>query len=172
MSNLNEYELNDAESLFFKADQTINDGDIPKAQKMLLELADKYPSFGKTYNHLGWIYSKHYRDFERAEENYKKCIEYSPKYPAIYLNYSYLLSDAGRYEELENLLNKALTVSGINKASIYNEFGIMYELQSKFSQSIEAYKNAYLNTFDSKSTDTYKESIKRVKEKMEFLNSI
>ena len=48
----------------------------------------------------------------------------------------------------------------------------MYELQSKFSQSIEAYKNAYLNTFDSKSTDTYKESIKRVKEKMEFLNSI
>ena len=47
MSNLNEYELNDAESLFFKADQTINDGDIPKAQKMLLELADKYPSFVK-----------------------------------------------------------------------------------------------------------------------------
>ena len=52
---------------------------------------------------------------------------------------------------------------------MYNEFGIMYELQGKYNQSIESYKNAVRHSLSDANIETYAKSIKRCKTKMEIL---
>jgi tetratricopeptide (TPR) repeat protein len=157
------------DEMFFEADQLIAEKKFADAINTLESILIEAPDYGKAYNHLGWIYETKYKDINKAEEFYKKCVLYSPDYPAIYINLAVVLSSAGKYEELEGHLNRALQVAGVDKASIYNEFGIMYELQSKFNQAIESYKNAIRSTLSEANVETYTKSIKRCKTKMEIL---
>lgn len=157
------------DELFFEADQLIAEKKFADAINMLESILIEAPEYGKAYNHLGWIYETKYKDIKKAEEFYKKCVLYSPDYPAIYINLAVVLSSQGKYDELEAHLNRALQVPGVDKASMYNEFGIMYELQGKFNQAIENYKNAIRNTLSESTLETYNNSIKRCKTKMELL---
>jgi tetratricopeptide (TPR) repeat protein len=157
------------DELFFEADQMIAEKNFSDAINTLESILIEAPDYGKAYNHLGWIYETKYKDINKAESFYKKCLLYSPDYPAIYINFAVVLSSLGKYDELEAHLTQALQVAGVDKASIYNEFGIMYELQGKFNQAIESYKNAVRNTLSDANIETYGKSIKRCKTKMEIL---
>lgn len=157
------------DELFFEADQLIAEKRFADAINTLESILIEAPEYGKAYNHLGWIYETKYKDIQKAEDLYKKCLLYAPEYPAIYINLAVVLSSQGKYEELEAHLNNALQVSGVDKAGIYNEFGIMFELQGKYNQAIESYKNAIRNTLSEANVETYHKSIKRCKTKMEIL---
>lgn len=157
------------DEMFFEADQLIAEKRFSDAINTLESILIEAPDYGKAYNHLGWIYETKYKDINKAEEFYKKCVLYSPEYPAIYINLAVVLSSAGKYEELEAHLTRALQVAGVDKASMYNEFGIMYELQGKYNQAIESYKNAVRHSLSDANVETYSKSIKRCKTKMEIL---
>lgn len=157
------------DEMFFEADQLIAEKKLSDAINTLESILIEAPDYGKAYNHLGWIYETKYKDIKKAEEFYKKCVLYSPDYPAVYINLAIVLSSQGKYEELETHLNSALQVPGVEKSSIYNEFAIMYELQGKFHQAIESYKNAIRNTLSENNLETYNKSIKRCKTKLEIL---
>lgn len=156
------------EDFFMEADRLIADQKIGEAFSKLTGITQEMPNFGKAYNHIGWIYETKYKDYPNAEKNYKLSIEYSPDYAAAYYNYAVVLSTLQKWDELTALLNRALNVPGINKATIQNEFAIMYEAQGNFKEAIEAYKKYVLNTFDSKQLDNAKDSIERCKKKMEI----
>ena len=79
-----------------------------------------------------------------------------------------MLSTLKKWDELTGLLNKALTVAGVNTSTIQNECAIMYEAQGKYSEAIDAYKQYAAATFDDKQLDTAKASIDRCKKKMEL----
>ena len=162
-------ELSRPEAKFFKADQLIEAGKISEAADLLWDLLEAHPDFGKAYNHLGYIYETSYRDLAKAEELYRKCLEISPEYPAIYLNYSILLSGQGRLDELEELLYKALEVPGVNRAKVYNEFGIMHEILGDYDKAIDGYKSAVQFSFVEADIAAYKKSIHRVREKQAIL---
>jgi tetratricopeptide (TPR) repeat protein len=158
------------ESMFQEADRLLNEKAIAEGMNMLNSIIQEAPEFGKAYNHLGWIYETQYKDYVNAENNYKKALQYSPQYPAVYYNYAAVLSVLQRWDDLIALLNKGLTVPGINRGTLHNEFGIMYETQGKLKEAIDAYKNYASTTFSNKNLDTAKESIDRCRKKIEIQN--
>ena len=159
------------ESMFQEADRLISEKAIGEAFNMLTSIITEEPTFGKAYNHLGWIYDTQYKDSASAERNYKMAIQYMPNYFASYYNYAMVLSGLQRWDDLTALLNKAMEMPGINKGTIYNEFGIMYEAQRKYKEAIEAYKNYAAATYNNQQLNTAIESIERCKKKMTILGS-
>jgi Tfp pilus assembly protein PilF len=153
-----------------EADRLISDQRIGEAFTKLTSIIQEMPDFGKAYNHIGWIYETKYKDFPNAEKYYKQAIEYAPDYSAGYYNYAVVLSSLQKWDELTALLNKAMQVPGINRGTIYNEFGIMYEAQGKYNEAIEAYKNYIKSSFDNKQVDTATDSIERCKKKAQIFN--
>jgi Tfp pilus assembly protein PilF len=156
--------------LFFRADNEIKDGLIAEAFDTLTYIIEQDTEYGKAYNHLGWLYETKYKDYKRAEECYRLALKYAPDYLAIYLNYAILLSTIEKFDELEPLLERALKIPGINKAKIWNEYGIMYEIQGKFSQAISAYKQSIINSLNNDDINTYEQSMERCKKKESLLN--
>jgi tetratricopeptide (TPR) repeat protein len=156
--------------LFLRADDLIKDNCISEAINILNEITEKDPGFGRAYNHLGFIYETKYQDFKKADEYYRMSLEKAPDYLPGYYNYAVLLSTLKRYDELKSHLEKALEKPGINKGSIFTEFGIMYEAQGEYDKAIEMFKEAIKNLFDSKIIETTVGSINRCKQKKDILN--
>lgn len=153
---------------FFEADLLIKENRIGEALRLLNEIITEMPDYGRAHNHIGWIYETKYSDYTRAEKHYKAALEFNPEYIAIYYNFAILLSTLNKYEELEALLQKALQVPGINKATIYNEYGIMLEAQGKYKEAIESYRNYIRYLYDNKLIEVAKSSIDRCQSKIEL----
>ena len=160
----------ECEELFVQADKLLNEGVVLEAVEKLSQILKRNPRFGKAYNHLGWVYETKYKNTERAEEYYKAAMQYAPTYNAAYLNYSYFLSNQGRFDELKTHLDKLSNLPGIAKDTIANEYAIMYEMQGNLSSAIDSYQKAAIVTLDSGKLDKYKESIDRCKKKLDILN--
>ncbi len=156
------------DDLFFEADQLIKDQRISDAIVKLNAILAEAPDYGRAHNHLGWIYETKYKDFTKAYEHYRLAIKFTPDYAAVYYNYAILLSTLRKFDELEDLLNQALKVPGINFATIYNEYAIMYEAQGKLDDAIYHYKLYAQNLYDHKLIDVAVESIDRCKRKKEI----
>lgn len=165
-----QYPYSTPEEYFFEADRRINADEVNEAFALLRELTTRFPDYGRAYNHLGFLYETKYRDPAKAEECYRRCMDLSPDYPALYLNYAILLNNQSRWEELESLLKKALDVPGINKSKVHNEYGIMREIQGKFDSAIKSYAQAIHFSFSPSDIGSYEASIKRVEQKKGLLN--
>lgn len=157
------------EELFHLADLDIKDGYYESAHKRLDEILTEDPLFGKAYNHLGWMYETKFRDYQKAEEFYQKALETSPDYPSIYTNYSILLSTLGKYDKLEQVLAKALTVPGVDKANVHNEYGIMYEQQGRYADAINNYNECAKLTLSKDTLTRAMDSVDRCKTKQTLL---
>jgi len=160
--------LTKLEEMLDQANLDIKDGMYEKASNTLEKIIDLDPNFGKAYNHLGYLYEVKFKEYEKGETLYKLCIEKSPMYPAVYYNYSILLSTLGKWSELEALLDKAINVPGITKSTILNEYAIMLEQQGKLDEAIAKYREAGLSTLDKGVLDRAKTSIERCKSKKEL----
>ncbi len=160
----------EAEEMFAQADKLLNDGVIMDAVEKLSQILRRNPRFGKAYNHLGWVYETKYKNMQRAEEYYKAAMQYAPNYNAAYLNYSYFLSNLGRFDELKQHLDRVSQIPGIAKDTIANEYAIMFEMQGNLQEAIDHYQKAAIVTLDVTKLDKYKESIERCRRKMEILN--
>lgn len=158
-----------ADQLFFEADKRIKEEKFVEARDLLLQAVQLDPNFGRAYNHLGWIYDVKYKDYQKAEEAYKKALEVSPDYAPLYINYAILLSILGRDTEIVDLLEKALKVPGIDMRNVQREFGFLYERQGKFSQAKEAYKKALQLSWTDEDVKYFKSNIDRCNTKEELL---
>ncbi len=158
--------------MMLEVDQLISDNKIAEAKDLLDEILVSEPGFGRAHNHLGWIYDVKLKQPDKAEEHYKLAIKFSPEYASGYTNYAFLLSGQRRFTELEVVLKKAELCPTINRATIANEYGIMYESLGKFDDAIVFYKNNILYTFDNKVIDTAVANIERCKRKKELLGNL
>lgn len=166
---MNDYRIFELEEKFMDADNMIKNNYIAEAVRLLNEILAEAPDFGKAHNHLGWIYETKIKDYTKAEEHYKLALKFTPDYAAAYYNYAILLSTLRDYTALENLLNEAMKVKGINYATIYNEFAIMFEAQGKYNEAIKNYKLYIQSSYDNKMIETAAESVKRCERKKELL---
>lgn len=162
----------ECEQLFADADKLLNEGQIADAVGLLTKIIQRNPKFGKAYNHLGWVYETKYKNYAKAEENYRLALQYAPEYSAAYINFAYFLSTLQRFQELKTHLEKALTVSSVSKETIYNEFGIMYEQQGNPETALDYYVKAAMCSFDEAKFKKYKSGIERCKEKIELKKSL
>ncbi len=149
------------DNLFFEADNLIKDNLIGDAYNKLMSIIQRNPRYGRAYNHLGWLFETKYKDLNKAEEYYQKALEYSPEYIPIYLNYAICLSTMGKFDKLKDFLDKAMLVEGVSKSQLYNEYGILYEMQSDFEKAINYYQLAINQSLNSKDINIYQESIER-----------
>lgn len=156
------------EELFHSADLDIKDGLYDAAVQKLEQIIQEDPSFGKAYNHLGWLHETKFKNFDDAERFYQLSIKYAPHYSPGYTNYAVLLSTLKKFDELQSLLENAMNVPGIDKATLHNEYGIMYELMGEFQKAIDAYKECAKTTLNNNTIKTAKESIERCKTKMDL----
>jgi tetratricopeptide (TPR) repeat protein len=115
------------------------------------------------------LFETKFKNLQRAEEHYRLALKFSPDYTAAYYNYCYLLSSLRKYDELEKLLGDAIKVSGISYATLYNEYGLMREMQGKLDDAIHYFKLHIQNSFDAKSIETAAESIRRCERKKQLL---
>ena len=150
---------------FMNADAIIKDNKIGEAVKELQQIIREDPTFGRAYNHLGWIYHNKYQDFKNAEECYELALQHSPDYPPVYYNYAVLLSSKKAFDQLKELLSKALEFDGINLGTIHNEYGIMYETEGQYSKAIESYNESIKNLFDTHQIQQRLDSVDRCKRK-------
>lgn len=163
------YEKLKLDDLFYEADTKIKERNYADAMQTLEAILAEAPDYGKAYNHLAWLYDTKYRNLSKAAEYYQKCLQYEPEYTPVYLNYASVLSTMNKWNELEDLLSKALGVPGVDKASVYNEYGIMNELRGKYDEAVKNYKEAIRNTLVNTNIDTYQSSVKRCQTKKELL---
>jgi Tfp pilus assembly protein PilF len=159
----------DLEEKFLKADRLISENKLGEAAKVLEEILHEAPDYGKAHNHLGWLFETKFKNLVRAEEHYRLALKFSPDYAAAYYNYCYLLSSLRKFDELEKVLEHAIRVSGISYATIYNEYGLLREMQGELDDAIHYFKLHIKNSFDSKSIETAAESIKRCERKKELI---
>jgi Tfp pilus assembly protein PilF len=159
----------DLEEKFLNADRLISENKLSQAAKLLEEILEEAPDYGKAHNHMGWLYETKFKNLPRAEEHYRLALKFSPDYTAAYYNYCYLLSSLRKFDELEKLLKDSIRVSGISYATIYNEYGLLREAQGLLDDAIHYYKLHIKNSFDSKTIETAAESIRRCQRKKELI---
>lgn len=160
--------LTKLEEMLDRANSEIKNGRYESASNILEDIINIDPNFGKAYNHLAYLYEVKFKEYEKGETLYKLSLEKNPLYPPVYYNYAVLLSTLGKWDELTQLLEKALTVPGITKATIYNEYAIMYEQQGDLDQAIEYYRKTGIQTLDKNTLERAKTSIDRCKSKKEL----
>ena len=160
--------LTKLEEMLDEANLEIKNGKYEDASNILEKIIDIDPNFGKAYNHLGYLYEVKFKEYEKGETLYKLCIEKSPMYPSVYYNYSVLLSTLGKWDELKMLLDDAMNIPGIIKATIYNEYAIMHEQQGELDEAIDYFRKAGMNTLDKSVLDRAKTSIERCKSKKDL----
>ncbi len=156
------------EMLFYEADLDIKAGKFDQAVDKLNQILKEDSSFGKAYNHLGWLYETKFKNYEKAEYYYKICLEKSPEYPAIYTNLSIFISTIGKYDELKKILERSLTIPGVDKSKMYYEFGIMYEKQREFEKAIKYYTDCAKDTLIQTILKNATDGIERCKSKMKI----
>ena len=79
-----------------------------------------------------------------------------------------LLSTLGKWDELKTLLDDAINIPGIIKATIYNEYAIMHEQQGELDKAIDYFRKAGMDTLDKSVLDRAKISIERCKSKKDL----
>ena len=81
------------------------------------------------------------------------------------------MSTLQRYDDLNTLLEKAMSVPGINRSTINNEYGIMFEALEEYDKAVNYYQDAARTSIDNKAIDKYVESIERCKRKKTLFNN-
>jgi tetratricopeptide (TPR) repeat protein len=161
--------IREIEDLFLEADKAFDEGNHTEGKKLLEQILHEEPVFGRAHNHLGWLYKNRYQDNRLAEKHFLLAIKFEPEYTPTYINYAYLLRDEHRLDELEILLNTALKVKGINRCTVYDEFGSLYELRGDYKQAIVFYKKAISLCLNDKLISDLSNHIKRCKKKKGLL---
>jgi tetratricopeptide (TPR) repeat protein len=130
------------DELFFLADKAISDGKIIEAEEMLNTIIASTPSYGKAYNHLGWLYYYKFLDSEKAEYYFELVLKHSPEYKPVYLHYSALLSEQVRIDEHKKLIDTANQLNRLDDARYNEELGVNYELRGQYNEAIMYYNKA------------------------------
>lgn len=159
----------DAEKLFYQAVLKFDQGDITASVDLLNDLVARFPEFGKAYNYLGEIYFLFFKDAVAAETHFKKAIIASPEFSDSYINYVKLLLSRERFAEANANLNKVAEIPGAKKQNVYEQYGVMNELQSKYDDAVSFYIKAIGFSFSDEEIIACEKAIARCKIKKKYL---
>ncbi|MBI3520985.1 MAG: hypothetical protein HY062_16725 [Bacteroidetes bacterium] len=154
------------EELFLKVDDYFTKGEFAEGKKVLEEILEYEPGYGRAHNHMGWLYYAKLDDNAKAEYHYKLAIKFAADYPAPYMNLTYLLNFLNRYNELVDHVNIALAIEGTVKSVLYNELGKAHEINANYSEAAKAYKNAIRYSLNKDEMTMLNENLTRVKNKV------
>lgn len=154
------------EELFLKVDDFFSRGEFTDGKKLLEDILEHEPGYGRAHNHLGWLYYAKLDDYVKAEYHFKLAIKFAADYPAGYMNLTYLLNYLNRYDELVKHIETALNVGGTVKSVLYNELGKAHEMNGYYAEASKAYKAAIRFSLNKDEMASLNENLARVKNKV------
>lgn len=153
------------EEYFLQVEKLIGDGEFTESKRLLVEILEMEPSYGRAHNHLGWIYFTKFDDFERAENHFSLAIKFAPEYPASYINYVYLLNEVNAQDKVKEIISNALQVKGVRRSLLYNELARSDEMNGDFNSALLNYQNALQYAMNKEEVNALRENIERAKSK-------
>lgn len=163
---------NNAENLFFEADQLIEENKIIEAKEVLRDLLNEYPDYGRAHNHLGWLYSVKFNNHPKAKNHLELAIKFAPNHQGVYTNYAYLLIEMNLFDEMLVFGKKAIDNNIADKGTIYNKMGQAYELKGELMNAFKQYKLSVKSAINNQFIDEVYASVNRVKSKMSILQKL
>lgn len=146
-------------------DQLMDNGDYPHAEKVLLSVLNEEPGYGKAHGVLGRIYLDELGEKEKAELHLKYAVLFDEEFADAYVDLRQLYNSDQRYDELIDLVDKALKVKTLDKSDLWAEKAQALEHQGKLKDALQAYQKAYSFTVSNWETSDLTAHIKRVKRK-------
>ncbi len=117
----------------------IKDKYYERAVPKIEELLRAYPDQPETYHELGKLYYHSWKN-EKAEECYVKALGIDESFFPVYREYALILIKENRFDEAENLLNKAKTLRNKEDADIYFYLGMLNQQKGNIETAIENFK--------------------------------
>lgn len=154
---------------FNYAEELIADKKYEEAKTVLFNIINEEPSYGKAYNHLGWLFYTIENDLPKAEEFYQLAMKFAPDYPASFLNYAYMLNNQKRFSVIEAHLKKCDSIPGIAASSLAGEWAFYYEETRQYEKAIKYYKEQALSSYDLPLIEKIDDAIKRCEIKLAIL---
>jgi tetratricopeptide (TPR) repeat protein len=130
------------ESLFLKAYEYVELGEICNAKQVLDELVMEEPIYGRAHYLLGWIYFKQMADYKTAEKHFKLCRLYEPLFAPNYCVYADALTDQDKLDDLTKLAIEALSVPGIDRSYMFYKMAHAKEARQEYSEAIKLIKKS------------------------------
>lgn len=150
------------------AEKAFESNDYIKGMKYLEEVLMREPHFGKAHNHMGWLYIYHLKEWTKAENHLNLAMKYTPGYAPPYIHLAEMYLEQGRFDALEDLLEKALNIGGVQKAFIYNMKARTMEVKGRFSKAIALNKQAIKWCLNDQELNRVKAEIKRCRKKRQI----
>jgi tetratricopeptide (TPR) repeat protein len=120
--------------------ESIQRGDLGKAEKILLRITAREPN-NFDANHMLGVVATEQNKFEQAEKFFKISLSINAKYPPLYKNYGFLLTRAKRFDKAIEQFNTALRLFP-NFALAYSDRGNALEKLNKLDEAIADYNRA------------------------------
>ncbi len=159
-------EINYIEELWLRANEEVDARKYNEAKLILEEIIEIDPTYGRAYNHLGWIYAEILKIREKAEPLYKLAMKYAPEYGAPYINYLYLLLDRLDAVTIKQIVGKAKQVPDADKAVLDYMLARANEIQGDYKQAYKLYEQAKNKAFNDRFISDMNAQKQRVLTKM------
>ncbi len=125
------------ESLFLKAYEYVELGEICNAKLVLDDIVMEEPAYARAHYLLGWIYFSHLSDYRTAEKHLKLCKQYEPNFAPNYSVYADVLTAQDKLEDLTKLAVEGLSVPGIDRAYMFFKLAHAKEAREDYSEALK-----------------------------------
>jgi len=154
------------EEKYLLAVEELKYGETPKSLQLLNEIIANDPLHSRAHFQLGKIYYYDLNDYNTAGFHFKTSNELEPNFPDVYFHYMHLLQFLQMEKQFEVVRAKAITVPGVNLASIFLLAGLIDERHKNWTAATENYRRAFLEVIDGTLKQEIEDSIKRVSQKV------
>lgn len=149
-------------SLREKADEFIEEGQLRKAENVLLRMIADDPDDAAAYNKLGMIYlkEKNYRD---ARASLKQALKLEPDSDTFYNNLGLLYYQKGDYDEAIEAYERSVEIDNKIPSRLVN-LGLAYFMVKKYRKAADHFEKALI--LDPRN-ESYADLLKQAEEKMD-----
>ncbi|MFY8129250.1 MAG: tetratricopeptide repeat protein [Chitinophagaceae bacterium] len=153
------------EQLFLEAEVDIRNNNFHEAFAKYESILYEEPRFAPAHNSIGWLYKTQLDDYANAEVHFKAAIQNDPSYPHPYFHLASIYFELEELDKLAEHLDKCKNIKAIEKSWIHHKRGSLAELMYSFSNAINHYKMAILESFNNERMTEYRADIERCEQK-------
>jgi len=154
------------EEKYLQAVEEVSYGETPKGLQLLNEIINNDPLYARAHFQLAKIYYYEIKDYQTAGYHFKTCMELEPLFPDNYIHYLTLVVFLNMEKQVNIISQKALTIPGINAASIYDLLGLFFEKNKHWNKALNAYQQAFMDVTGKDLKKEIETSLSRVNEKI------
>jgi len=155
------------EEKYLQAVDELAYGENPKALNLLNGIIGDDPLYARAHFQLGKLYYYELKDYQTSGYHFKICVELEPLFPDVYYHYLSLIVFLDMQNKVKEIAAKALTVPGVDAASVYYLLGLFNEKNKNLANALQAYRSALMESTCKKQTGDIEENITRVKLKIQ-----